>query len=303
MKILLLNPNHINRYNWGNQLFKNKIGKYHDVFYYGEGYPNYNKKYSVKDIIKKEYRQTPDLILTYCWKYSQFFRGMEEIDNIPKIHIALDYTEQTNYEKQNKAFKKDKYDLIFGMSQKACNLLRKNNASSEIHFLPFSVDIDIYKPLNITKKDQILAAFTTRNDIYPNRIKVQRAARSLGYPVVTKRIIHENLIKVINASKIILTSNNIYRSFSMKYTETLACGGFLLADKADDMYILGYKNKVHYVLYSDINNLKTKIQYYMKNDTERHFIEKAGMKFVRKFHSCDRRVSEMTNIIKERLGL
>lgn len=43
MKILLLSPNQIYRYNWGHQLFRNEIGKHHEVIYYGEGYLNYNK--------------------------------------------------------------------------------------------------------------------------------------------------------------------------------------------------------------------------------------------------------------------
>jgi basic membrane lipoprotein Med (substrate-binding protein (PBP1-ABC) superfamily) len=63
--------------------------------------------------------------MTYCWKYSQNFHGLEEIDNIPKVHISLDYTERTNYENQNRSFKKDKYDLIFGISNKSCKLIKK----------------------------------------------------------------------------------------------------------------------------------------------------------------------------------
>lgn len=303
MKILLLNPNLIKRGNWGHQLFKNTIGNYHDVFYYGEGYSNYNKNLSVKDIIKKEYKDKPDIILTYCWKYSQNFIGLQEIDDIPKIHIALDYTKKTNYMKQNEAFKQDKYDLIFGMSQKACDLLRKNNHSKYIEYLPFSVDISKYKFLNNTKKNQILAAFTSRSDIYPNRRKVQAAARSLNYPVITKRIIHEGLIKAINRSKITITSNNIFKSFSMRYTETLACGGFLLADEPEEMDLLGYKDKVHFVVYNDIKDLKKKIEYYMKNDEERKKIEINGMNFVRKNHSCKRRILQMTKIIKKDLGI
>ena len=169
--------------------------------------------------------------------------------------------------------------------------------------LPFSVDINKYKPLGMQKKDQILASFTARSDIYPNRAKVQQAAKQTGYPTVTKRIVHEKLIRCINSSKICLTSNNIFKSFSMRYTETMACGGFLLADEPEDMGYLGYVDQKHFVIYNDIPDLVHKIKYYMKHDTEREKIAKQGMKFVRKYHSSRKRVFVMLEIIKERLGL
>jgi hypothetical protein len=76
------------------------------------------------------------------------------------------------------------------------NLLRKNDASKEIHYLPFSVDTNKYRKLKIPKRNQILAAFTTRVDFYPHRRLIQLASRSLKYHVVFKRVVvHEGLIQ------------------------------------------------------------------------------------------------------------
>ncbi len=300
MKCLLLNPNQIKRYNWGHQLFRNEIGRQIDVDYYGVDFPHFNPEWNVKEII--DFYGKPDFILTYGWRYSKDFEGLSDVD-VPKVHITVDYGRPAGIPRQNTFFKENKYDLVFAITLNALNLLKKHKVCNMIHIIPFSVDCDIYKPLKLAKKDQILASFTTRTDIYPNRSKVQRAAKSTGYPVITERVVHKKLIRVINKSKITLTSNNIFKSFSMRYTETMACGGFLLADEPADMEFLGYVNKKHFVVYKGLNDLKDKIKFYMKNDSNREKITKQGMDFVRKTHNNQKRVADMLTIIKRELGI
>lgn len=303
MKILLLSPNQLHRYNWGHQLFRNEIGKQTPVKYYGERFPGYNANLLVKQIINKKCEWTPDLILTYGWRYSLPFQGLGSITDIPKVHITVDYGRPEGIPLQNEFFSKNKYDLVFAITLNAERLLKKNNVCDNIQMLPFSVDTNVYKSMDVPKKNQILAAFTTRQDIYPNRTKAQIAARQTGYPVITKRVIQQKLINSINRSKICITSNNIFRSLSMRYTEVMACGGFLLADKPEDMEFLGFIDKKHFVVYNGMPDLKKKIKYYMTHDKMREKIAKQGMDFVRKNHSCTKRVHDMLHIINKELGI
>ena len=296
MRILLLSPNQISRYNWGHQLFRNEIGRQHKVFYYGEGYSNF-KENDVNIIINKHCPWKPDVILTYGWRYSRLFEGLGSI-NIPKVHITVDYVETANIPVQNQFFAKNKYDLVFAITQRAVGLLEKNNVCENIEIIPFSADTNIYKQLSVKKENRVLAAFNSRKDIYPKRQKIQGIIKTMKIPVITKRVVHQKLVMCINSCKLILTSNNIYNSLSMRYTETLACGGFLLADRPTDLDFVGLKDGEHLVIYKDINDLKDKINYYMEHDKERVKIEKQGMEFVRKNHSCEQRVKEMTQIIK-----
>jgi len=303
MKILFLNPNQINKYNWGHQLFRNEIGRQHNVLYYGEGFPGFNKEWPVKRIIKKRYKNDkPDLIMTYGWRYSKNFRGLGEID-IPKVHFVVDYGRPGGIPKQNKFMRRNQYDLLFSITQNAHRLLNENIPEILNFILPFSVDINVYKKINIKKEDIVLAAFNTRSDIYPNREKIQKALKQMGVRAITKKIVHQKLIHAINRCKITVTSNNIFRSLSMRYTETLACGGFLLANEPEDLKYLGFKDGKHLVIYNGINDFKEKVKFYMKNDSSREAICKQGMKFVRKNHSCKVRVQQMTDIIKSELQI
>lgn len=303
MRILLLNPNQVNRYNWGHQLFRNEIGRQHDVVYYGEGFTGFdNRILDVRQIIKHMYGQSqPDLIMTYGWRYSKDFTGLGKVD-IPKVHILVDYVRPQSIPKQNKFFARNKYDLIFVITQRAYRLMRKFNPHIRVRILPFSVDTNIYKPLPVEKKDWVLAAFNTRQDVYPNRLKIRQILKQLSIKTVTKAT-HQKLIEFINKCKISVTSNNIYGSLSMRYTEVLACGGFLLADEPEDLAFVGFEDGKHLVIYKDLEDFKDKVLYYLKHDEERERIAKQGMKFVRKNHSCKKRLQEMTTMIREELKI
>lgn len=308
MRILLLSPNQIAKYNWGHQLFRNEIGKEHEVRYFGEGYPGWDPNLSVSEVIRKFYVSSPDMLMTYGWRYSRSFQGFDKA-NIPRVHIAVDYFDKKGQYKgtlpgQNDFFKRLKPTLVFGVTSFVVENLKENNICDKVYLLPFSVDTNIYKQIpDTTKVIDVLAAFTVRDDVYPNRSKVYNMLGGMkGLRTLTKRVSNIRLVKAISASKITVTSNNIYNSLSMRYTEVLACGGFLLADKPEDFDRLGYIDKKHLVLYKDINDLRDKIQYYLKHDSEREHIARQGMKFVRKYHSCKKRVGEFTDIVKHNIS-
>ena len=246
MRILILNPNQIKKYNWGHQLFRNEIGRQHEVVYYGEGFSNFNGEHNVERIIRDNYSKPPDIVMTYGGRYSLKYEGLGNL-KIPKVHITVDYVREEGIKIQNeRIFNRNKYDLVFGITQYAISLLKKNKVCDKICILPFSVDINIYRHRpKIKRESWILAAFTDRSDVYPNRTRVRKILKNAGLTVVKKRLIHQKLVGVINRCKITLTSNNIWKSLSMRYTETLACGGFLLADKPDDLEFVGLKDGEH----------------------------------------------------------
>lgn len=305
MRILLLSPNQEIRYNWTHQLFRNSIGKQHDVIYYGDGYQNYTPEKSIVDVVKENGQF--DLILTYGLKYTEPFFGIGET-NIPKAHIVVDYFPfgggSGTYERNHKLFTRDKYDIYFCVVSHEVRNLEKNGICKKAYLLPFSIDIDIYKNLNLQKDFDVFASFTTRNDIYPNREQVHELLRSMR-PITSyvKRVEHENYINKINRSKICITSNNKFKSLSIKYYEVMACGGFLLADEPEDLKELGFINGKHLVIYKDMNDLKNKILYYLSHEKEREQIALEGMNFVRENHNNSIRVQQMTKIIEENLSI
>ena len=307
MRILLLNPNQIGRYNWGHQLFRNEIGKHVDVLYYGPGYPNFNEKMEAGDIVK-EYGPF-DLLLTYGLRYSIPFEGIGQV-KIPKCHIVIDVFpphpggyKGGMYTKFKPFAEKNKYDLFLYRQRCQKEFLKDVGLSTPSEWLPFSVDTNIYKKTTFKKLYDVLTSSSQRSDVYPNRPKVNRLVKQLKLKAVTKKVIHHKYIDCINKTKICIISTNVFNSPNMKFTEFTSCGSFVLSDKPADMEELGFKDTEHLVLYKNMKDLQKKIKYYLTNERERELIAKQGMKFTRKNHSHTVRVKQMLEYINRRLGI
>jgi spore maturation protein CgeB len=310
MRILLLNPNQINRFNWGHQLFKNEIGRQHEVTYYGEGFPEYRKDLSIPKYIEKMKRKgNPefDLIITYESKWMLPFQGIEDI-NIPKAHIVIDYHDPksikgfSNWQNVDKHLKRMKPDIIFARSGRYVENLKRNLGVEKIFFLPFSVETTLYKNMNLNRNIDVMASFTNRPDVYPLREKIQTMLNKMSITTFTKKVIHHQYINTLNQSKIFVNSGGDgYSPLTMKFTEVLACGTLLITDKPEDMQPTGFKNGEHFVVFKDLEDLKKKINYYVKHEKERKNIALRGMKFVHANHNNEIRVKQFIDKIREEI--
>lgn len=303
MKILLLSPNQIQNRNWTHQLFRNEIGNHHDVTYYGDGYPNYIPNKPISEIIKNK---NFDIILTYGLKYTEPFIGIGEVTNIPKVHIAVDYCKDASsgtFERNHIMFNRDKYDLYFGVVGMVVRYLQLNEVCSKAYLLPFSIDTNIYKNLHLNKIYDVFSVFTINEKTYPNRKLLLKFLEKNKINTFSKKVIHNEYINAINKSRICLTSNNKFKSLSIKYTEYLSCGSFMMSDKPEDFDELGYVDGKHLVIYNDFNDLKSKINFYIKNESIRENIAKNGMEFVRQNHNNTIRVKQFTKIIKQQFNI
>lgn len=307
MKILILGPNGIKRKNWGHQLFLNSFARQHDCIYWGAGHPNYNPNFAIPTVIEKFGK--PDLILTYLAKRCYPFRGLEYLKDFKRVHIEIDFFKKTGrYRGQvgvpeyDKFYKEYQPQIIFAPVTTVLNGLIEKNICEKNFILPFSVDVKTYKPLNLEKIVDVMAVFSNSPRAYPKRQIIQRTIKTLpGIKGVIRKFLHENHVKIINQSKIIITSNNMWNSLSMRYTEVLGCCGFLLADKPEDLENFGYIDGKHLVIYEDVDDMVNKIKYYIKHESQRNKIAKEGYEFVLKNHTTDIRVKQFTEIVEKEL--
>lgn len=305
MNILFLNPNQIRAHNWGHQLFKNEFAKHHNVVYYGKGFPNFNPKLTVPQLIERT--KIPfDIILTYQIKYCKDFKGLGKIKDVSKVHIQIDFKSKKRRAMRMKLFGRNKYDLIFAATTSHLEDLKKALKIDKVYLLPFSVDIDKYKNLGLERDIDVIAVFSIRTATYPTRGRIQKLVKRLGVrsfvasqkKARSYKVIHEDYVRLINRSKIFAHGNSRYGDLNMKYFEALACGALFLTDKPVDFERLGFVDGKHMVLYEGLGDLKDKIEYYLKHETERLSIAEQGMEFVRKNHNCGVRVKQFTKVVQ-----
>jgi hypothetical protein len=303
----------MSNYNWGHQLFKNELGRQHDVFYYGRRFKKFNPDLSVKKLIDRSSRNF-DLILTYEAKYSRFFKGLKNITNIPKVHIQVDYSDPTKgwagfstRDNVDKFLLNNKYDLFFATAVSNVEAMKIRLGTKKVFLLPFSVDINIYKKYDLNKIVDVMASYSYTSGVYPNRVKLRKNVKKMhrrGELIFfTTKVMHQNYVKYINQSRIFAHANNYNGRLNMKYFEVPACGTLFLTDKPEDFERLGFIDGKHMVLYEGMDDLRYKIKYYLKHVDERENIARQGMNFVRNKHSCEVRVKQFIDIVKRELGI
>lgn len=303
MRILLLSPNQISKYNWGHQLFRNELGRHHDVLYYGKGYPNFNDKLTAPQIVD-QYGPF-DLLLTYGFRYTNPFQNIGDV-KIKKAHIIIDLFPPHSggykggmHTKFKPFVEQNKYDFFLYRQRCQAGYLKEIGCYTPSKWFPFSVDVDIYRKLKLPKIYDVLTSSTSRRDVYPNRVKVNKLVKKMKLKAVIKRVVHQKYIKAINQTKICIISTNVFNSPNMKFTEFTSCGSFVLSDKPADMEELGFKDGEHIVIYKNLNDLEKKIRYYLKHEKKRELIAKNGMNFTRKYHNNILRVHQFTDRVKD----
>jgi len=307
MRVLFLGSNDLKKYNKGHQLFKNKIGKYWNVLFYGQDHIH-NGTNKVPDIVNK---YGPfDLIMTYHYKRCGCYEGMREVD-IKKVHFVMDYVpkiegidQAVNYDQirlSEIVFRKHEYDLFFALNVDAKKRMIENGFNN-IFVLPFCVDIDWFVPGANSKSIDIIFPATRWLSLYERRESIKIYLDSMGkYKVNTRKFTGQSYINTLGTAKILVNSLNRWNTLNYKILEGMSCGAMLLTEPPFDLDLSEIKDGEHLVLFEGIEDMRKKIDYYLKNDSEREKIAKAGQKFVRENHNTDVRAKQMIEIVEREL--
>ena len=255
------------------------------------------------DLVKKE---KPDFIFLIVGRDELTIDSMDKIKEVsPKTKIIAfvgdDDTEFENLKRYQALF----VDCSFlGQPDYVSSYL---NEGVKNIFPTTSINVDIFKPLNVKKKCEVTffgQPSTPRVNLLrfliKNRVKLEIFGRGwYDYPEF-KDFYKGNLeaVKVINQSKINLTlSRNRYGQlhFKGRVFEVAACKSFSLVDYFTP-YLKFLKNNKEIVMFKNNEELLKKINYYLKNNKEREKIAKNAYQKTIKNHDI---VNEYKKLFKE----
>lgn len=209
----------------------------------------------------------------------------------------LDYA----YNKKEHIDKLKEYNIIYSTNKESINNQYKN-LNLNVEFLPFGYDKKFHNNLNLEKKYDVSfvgSAFNTRKNNYikyiHNDIDLFGCNDNLWKH--KGRISYLEMINILNQTKINLNFsdqpvNNIY-CLKNRVTETLGCGQFLLTEnfpELNEMFSIGKDLDS----FSSLDELKSKIEFYLKNDSIREKIAKNGYNTIQKY--------SYSNLCKEIIG-
>lgn len=312
MKILILNPNQIARWNPGHQQFRDAIGNFHDCRYYGPKYADYNNngigdRNHLQNILKY-YTHTenwvPDAILTYGYKYSVPFKGLGET-KIPKIHILCDYTPPIpNWPGTIKNYwpmlQDHNYDIFFAMSYQVIKWFNSNYAKKPIFFLPFGVDATWCRPMeNVSVTSNVYIGWSSHDVVYPIRRELERRFKEEFEGVKIGRKFHDAFVREMNAAYLNPNTSNAFNTMNMKTFEVMACNRVLLTEWTDELEDIGFRHGVHYLGYHTVEECIDFAHLLLADPKYMASVAKRGYELTLQKHTNDHRVVEMTGRINE----
>ena len=216
------------------------------------------------------------------------------------------------------------YDYFFMIDSKDVLKYTKIN-SAYVECLPLACDPDLHKRIELTKADigKYQADICFVGTIVPIRERILEELLdfdlSIWGPSVNiwgdclsedsklkkchryRSVYGQELVKVYNASKIVLSIHGLYgnRLFSVtpRLFEVSACGTFQLVNEQRQISDL-YKIGEEIVCYRNIKELRDLIKFYLEHPDQREIIAKNGQERAYGNHTYVQRIEKMIKIIK-----
>lgn len=184
----------------------------------------------------------------------------------------------------------------------------------KIKYVPFGADpIELDADVNEKDKEKFQCNICFIGAAYPERVEALLAIKDydikiFGWSGWEKTRLANRYFGPLNATesvkaykcaKICLNMNTkpATNGVNVKTFEIAAAGGFQVSDWRKDVKYLFIPNK-EIVIFRDLNDLQSKVDYYLKHDNERQVIAKAGHERLLKDHTLKQRAMQIINLLK-----
>ncbi len=219
------------------------------------------------------------------------------------------------------------YDFIFTIQRDGCIQAIKQAGCEEVHYLPTACDPMVHSPVSLTPEERarwgapisfVGAGYHNRQQMFASMANLPFKIWGTEWPECRpfdklvqekgRRLTPEEYIKIFNSTDINI---NLHSSterdgvdpngdfLNPRVFELAACGAFQLTDPRS---LLGevFTPGKDIVTFTDVEDLKEKINYYSAHVEERKRIAEAGRRTVLEKHTYQHRYYDMLSIIYSR---
>jgi len=216
------------------------------------------------------------------------------------------------------------YDICF-LHSKLVTDMAEAAGLTNVYYMPYGFDKEEYYKIDTKKKFNLTFVGSAQTNLPPEedvRVKIMNMLQEFGITVfgasfkgrlsksirVTPFSTHKEMNMIYNQSKINLNIpaiNSPLPEFRNKYHpknrfyEIPGSGNFVISGYADE-FNKQFQDRIHCAYYYDIENLCSKLEYYLSRDKEREEIAFTGYNHAQKYHQTIFRLADMMNILEEK---
>lgn len=262
----------------------------------------------------------PDIILDIGGRFLSS-STLKKVKKLHSVKLALWLTERAADTNDESFFDEIlAYDYLFSTSEYAVREFQKKGIN-HVHYLPFATDISFFKKIALSAKDLnkyncrlgfVGACEENRKKILSELIEFSPSIWGTGWDNVADKKLHNciksnsglydnNLVKFYNAAQmnlnIIQEKYRLHPSgLDLRIFDIPACQSFLITQHVEEIsesFEIGKEIEV----FNSVEELKSKIKFYLDNSSKRLAISKRGYEKVCKYHTFEKRIQEMLSFI------
>lgn len=219
------------------------------------------------------------------------------------------------------------YDYFFTNDPDAVQV-HKDSGCPHVRFLSFGCISDLHKKIQLSEEEykEYGSDVCFAGTVSDGRIKILEALSDLNLKVWSPRFVYsfkeecqieknklpssspcyskftdravwnEELVKVYNASKIVLNIHSPQTVPIMRDFEVTGCGAFLLTDHARGLKTM-FSPEQEITCYKNIEELRDLVKFYLSHPKEREEIARKGNLRAHRDHTYARRMEELISVI------
>lgn len=262
--------------------FINLLSNYFDY----KEIPVFNRKKN-KILIKPEKikKENPDIII--CHTHNKLLNEYFKDFNCLKVMISVDLYKQQDFT----FYKNNNFDIIIHR----CYYENKNIPFQSI-WLPFSANENEFFPLDFNKhKKRVAFAGSWKPKIYSQRQKAIKILENNNLIHNYGKVNQKDYPPILRENRIMLNSNELNSPYG-KVFEIIKSGSLLLSPYFNGTKKL-FLNEMYAEYKNDVSNISEIAEHYLKNEKETKEMIKNSYKIVEKYHTHQRRILELKNIL------
>jgi spore maturation protein CgeB len=212
------------------------------------------------------------------------------------------------------------YDFIFCQGSEAIEMFDRSGIRGA-SLVPAACDPEFHHPIVLPEAERATYACEVAfvGSYYPNRWELFRELTDFDFHVwgpswdkvgavkPSNIMLHsgffkpEDWLRIYSGAKMVIVAHYqdgttpCYQA-SPKVFEALACNRLVLVDRQKDVFFL-FQEGEHLVGYSSVDDLKTKLRYYLDHPVERERISASGYEEVTSRHTYRHRIEQMLRIV------
>jgi len=216
------------------------------------------------------------------------------------------------------------YDYIFTIQDGACIEAIKAAGGKNVHLLPIACDPAIHAPVELTPEEKLRwgspisfvgAGYYNRQETFASLSDLPLKIWGTEWPTCSpfdklvqeqgRRLSPQEYVKIFNASDININLHSSREKSGVdpagdflnpRTFELASAGAFQLVDARSHL-TRAFEPGKEIAVFTDTEDLKAKIDYYLANPEERKAIALAGQQRVLKDHTYENRLNEMLSFI------